>query len=102
MRLPIYRHLNQQVKMLGLSPMELGIVCAVFVILSQLLNQVRFGSILVIGTPIGLAILLQFLSKQFDPFYFQKLWRFFILPNGLHRRVIYYPDEISYEPTKKE
>jgi len=87
-RLPIYRHLNHRIEILGLSLLELGILCVVFLFLSSLLHQVKFGSAITLFVCALLAFFMRLLHRRFEAHYLEKFIRFVSLPDGLHRRLL--------------
>jgi hypothetical protein len=87
-RLPIYRHLNHRIEVFGLSLLELGLVCLLFLLASSLLHQVRFGSAITLAICFAAGALLRFFHRRFEAHYLEKFVRFVGLPDGLHRRLI--------------
>src|SRR4051812_32757073 len=87
MRLPIYRHLDQRISILGLSPVELGLACSLFVVLNEILTHIAYGGLFTFAFCFGLIASFRYLHRRFDSHYLEKLIRFVSLPDGLGRKI---------------
>jgi hypothetical protein len=88
MKLPIYRHLSQRLEIFGLSPLELGILCLVFVVLNDLVPHFPFAHFFVLSACLGMALLLRHLHRKFESNYIEKFLRYAALPDQLDRKLM--------------
>lgn len=91
MRLPIYRKLDEPFKLMGLEPLELGVVGGIFVLFVQALGSTTYGLLFALGITASIYFLMLILKTRFEAHCFQKWLRFARLPDELHRNSSFNP-----------
>jgi hypothetical protein len=87
MRSPVYRNLDQPMRILGFSPMELSVLCVAFVALgeaAQAIGVYRFWAVLL--TAVAAGILYSF-RRSMGEMFARRLLRFLRLPSELHSKL---------------
>ncbi len=97
MQLPIYRRLDERLKILGLSLIELSIVGAMYVVLTEILSFWTYGTIISLALSTSAVVLLLYLHRKHESHFISKWLRFASLPEGLGRQIIQkrIPHEVS-------
>lgn len=86
MRLPIYRRLDEEFRLLGLSLKELAIVGVVFVGLGELLSFWVYGRVASVALAIVVFLFFQFANRRLEQHFLEKLMRHLQLPSSLGRK----------------
>lgn len=87
MRLPIYRRLDEEFRLLGLSLKELAIVGAIFVGLGEVLSFMLYGRVVSVGSAVLVFFLFQFLNRRLEQHFLEKLIRYLQIPSSLGRKI---------------
>lgn len=87
MRLPIYRRLDEEFRLLGLSLKELAIVGVVFVGLGEILSFWVYGRVASVGLAILVFLFFQFANRRLEQHFLDKLIRHLQLPSSLGRKL---------------
>ena len=94
MRAPVYRNLDTPFRILGFSPLELGVLCFVFVGGGELAQALSIGRVWSLVAAALLALGLFTFRRSFGEHFAARLYRFSrlparlparLLPKGLHR-----------------
>ncbi len=85
MRLPIYRRLDERLKIFGLSLMELSVVGGTYVVLAEALSFVRFGMLFALVVALVMFGILLYFHRKYESHFLQKWIRYVQLPEGLTR-----------------
>ncbi len=88
MQLPIYRRLDERLKILGLSLVELSIVGALYVALTEVLSFWTYGTIVSLILSALVVVVLLYLHRKHESHFISKWLRFGTLPEGLPKAVI--------------
>lgn len=91
MQLPIYRRLDERLKILGLSLLELSIIGGLYVVLTQVLAFWTYGTIFALSLSSLLVFALLYLHRKHESHIIAKWMRFASLPEGLAKRSIETP-----------
>ncbi len=87
MRLPIYRKLDERLRILGLSITELGALGVLYVLLAELLSFWRYGFLCALLVTCTAFLGVTLLHKHFESNFLRKFIRFAELPEGLPARI---------------
>ena len=87
MRLPIYRRLDEKLKIFGLSLRELALLGFVFVGFGQLLSFWKWGRPLALLLTLIAFFVIVVLNRRMEAFYVEKLLRSLMLPKGLGKHL---------------
>lgn len=95
MRLPIYRKLDEPFKLMGLEPLELGVVGGIFVLTVQTLGSTDYGLVISLALTASIYFVLIWSKLNFERHCFRKWARFSSLPDSLHRKSYFIKREIQ-------
>ncbi|PIR23410.1 MAG: hypothetical protein COV44_02905 [Deltaproteobacteria bacterium CG11_big_fil_rev_8_21_14_0_20_45_16] len=95
MRLSIYRKLDEPFKLMGLEPLELGVVGGIFVLAVQSLGSTSYGLVISLAVTATIYFDLLWLKFKFERHCFRKWARFSVLPDSLHRKSHFIKREIQ-------
>lgn len=87
MRLPIYRRLDEGLRIFGLSLRELALLGLIFVGVGELLSFWRWGRLAALLFTIGALITIRIINRRMESFFLEKFFRFAGLPKSLGRAV---------------
>lgn len=93
MRLPIYRRLDEGLKIFGLTLKELVFLGVIFVGVGQLLSFWRWGRVVGLGLTLLGVVGIRILNAKVESFYLQKTLRFLNLPSKLQREIFSFKKE---------
>jgi len=88
MQLPIYRRLDERLKILGLSLIELSIVAGIYVLLTQVLSFWTYGTIFALSLSTLLVGGLLYLHSKHESHIISKWLRFASLPEGCSKQLM--------------
>ena len=88
MRLPIYRRLDEGLKILGLSLKEIAILGIVFVGLGQLLSFWKWGRLIALISSVALFFVIRFVNSRLESHYIEKTIRYLMHPSSLGKCVV--------------
>jgi hypothetical protein len=88
MQLPIYRRLDERLKILGLSLIELSLVGGLYVLLTQVLSFWSYGTIAALSLSTLIVVALLYLHRKHESHFISKWMRFASLPEGCAKQVI--------------
>ena len=83
MRLPIYRRLDEGLKILGLSLKEIAFLGVAFVGLGQLLSFWKWGRLSALIISVTLYFVIRFVNSRLESFYLEKTIRYLMHPDSL-------------------
>lgn len=87
MRLPIYRRLDEGLKIFGLSLKEVAMLGVIFIGVGYLLSFWKWGRLLSLVLSIAAFIAIRIVNRRFEAHFIDKFFRFASLPKGLGRSV---------------
>lgn len=83
MRLPIYRRLDEGLRILGLSLKELVLLGVIFIGFGHLLSFWKWGRVLALVLSVLAFFVIRILDQKFESHFLSKFLRFASLPKGL-------------------
>jgi len=86
-RLPIYRRLDEGLKILGLSLKEIAFIGVVFVGVGQGLSFWKWGRLAALILSVILFFAIRFMNARLESYFLEKVFRFLSLPKNLGRSV---------------
>ena len=100
MRIPIFRNLDNRLEVFGLSPLEIGVICGFFVLVSEVFSFIPMARLIALVGSLGVGLGLRLMHQRCESHFLEKVLRFIALPDGLKRKVVRKYDEPVQQKNK--